>query len=49
MSETDLTFKDWIEKIKNELGKTEWITVFSLSSTNSEIDRGSFFFCSNIK
>ncbi len=43
MSQTDLTFKEHSKKIKGDLGKTEWVTVFSLSSTNSEIDRGSFF------
>lgn len=39
----DLTFKDYIKTIKNDLGKTEWITVFSKSSAHKDVDTGGYF------
>lgn len=51
MPQNDLTFQDWQDKIKGNLGKTEWITVFSKSSAHHDIDRGGFYsaFISNEK
>jgi len=39
----DLTFQDLQKKIKGNLGKTEWITVFSKSSAHQDVDQGGFF------
>lgn len=40
----DLEFKDVITHIENDLGKTEWVTVFEFfEGTYASIDRGSFF------
>jgi len=39
----DLTFKDWQEKIKSTLGKTEWITVLSRSELHHDVSRGGFY------
>lgn len=51
MPQKDLTFQDWQNKIKGNLRKTEWITVFSKSSAHRDIDRGGFYsaFISNEK
>ena len=51
MPQKDLTFQDWHDKIKGNLGKTEWITVFSESSAHHDIDQGGFYsaFISNEK
>lgn len=35
-SEVDITFTDWTEKIKGNLGKEEWLTVYSCEINDSE-------------
>lgn len=51
MPQKDLTFQDLQKEIKGNLGKTEWITVFSQSSAHHDVDQGGFFsaFISNEK
>ena len=39
----DLTFKDWQDKIKGDLGKTEWITVFSREGEIMDADQSTFY------
>ncbi len=39
----DLTFKDWQDKIKGDLGKTEWVTVFSSEGNLSDADQSITF------
>jgi hypothetical protein len=39
----DLTFKDWQDKIKGELGKTEWITVYSNDGTIHDVEQCTFY------
>ncbi|MGC9001275.1 hypothetical protein [Caldisericum sp.] len=42
MGNKDLTFSDWLKDF-NELGKTEWITVFSLSGSISDNEQIAYF------
>jgi len=51
MPQKDLTFQDLQKEIKDNLGKTEWITVFSNTSAHKDVDKGGFFsaFISNEK
>jgi hypothetical protein len=51
MPQKDLILQDWQDKIKGNLGKTEWITVFSESSAHHDISQGGFYsaFISNEK
>lgn len=42
--EKDLTFQDFVPFIQNELGKTEWITIFEFFDKKyPSVDRGTFF------
>jgi len=43
MAQADLTFEDYKSKIKGELGKTEWITVLSISSTHEGVENDTYF------
>lgn len=36
-------FKDWQDKIKNELGKTEWITVYAQDNAIKDVDQGGLY------
>ncbi|MCX6175372.1 MAG: hypothetical protein NTZ27_11520 [Ignavibacteriales bacterium] len=38
-SSKDLAFKDWQKKIKDELGKTEWITVYAQDNEIKDVDQ----------
>ncbi len=39
----DLTFKDWQNKINSNLGKTEWITVFSSEGEITDDERSTLY------
>lgn len=43
MKKIDLEFRDWNDQIANKIGKSEWITVFSLDKAHSDVDQGCFF------
>ncbi len=39
----DLLFQDWQDKIKDELGTTEWITVFAQDNAIKDVDQGGLY------
>lgn len=43
MNDIDLTFKDFEEKLKTTLGKSEWVTVFFNSDYSNEFERGGYY------